>query len=97
MLDMKSMNKEMYQNMGISKEVYQYCEEVWNSLKPRWNEIDILSEYNQLKVIGALGSLNGYKLRLLINRFPYVFKIKASVRENIYLPVADSIFFKGTL
>lgn len=54
MLDMKSMNKEMYQNMGISKEVYQYCEEVWNSLKPRWNEIDILSEYNQLKVIGAM-------------------------------------------
>ncbi len=54
MLDMKSMNKEMYQNMGISKEVYQYCEEVWNSLKPRWNEIDTLSEYNQLKVIGAM-------------------------------------------
>lgn len=40
--------------MGISKEVYDYCDKIWNSLKPRWEEIDILSEYNQLKVIHAM-------------------------------------------
>ena len=47
-------NWEIYQEMGISKEVYDYCDKIWNSLKPRWEEIDILSEYNQLKVIHAM-------------------------------------------
>ncbi len=47
-------NWEIYQEMGISKEVYDYCDKIWNSLKPRWEEIDIFSEYNQLKVIHAM-------------------------------------------
>ena len=47
-------NWEIYQEMGISKEIYDYCDKIWNSLKPRWEEIDILSEYNQLKVIHAM-------------------------------------------
>ena len=47
-------NWEIYQEMGISKEVYDYCDKIWNSLKPRLEEIDILSEYNQLKVIHAM-------------------------------------------
>ena len=47
-------NWEIYQEMGISKAVYDYCDKIWNSLKPRWEEIDILSEYNQLKVIHAM-------------------------------------------
>lgn len=47
-------NWEIYQEMEISKEVYDYCDKIWNSLKPRWEEIDILSEYNQLKVIHAM-------------------------------------------
>lgn len=46
--------EEMYQSMGIDKEVYDYGEAVWNSLADRWNEIDSLSEYNQLKVIRAM-------------------------------------------
>ncbi|MCM1125043.1 MAG: methionine gamma-lyase family protein [Lachnospiraceae bacterium] len=40
--------------MGISEEVYEYGEGVWNSLHDRWAEIDELSEYNQLKVINAM-------------------------------------------
>ncbi len=44
----------MYQEMGISREVYEYCEKIWTSLKGRWEEIDRLSEYNQIKVIGAM-------------------------------------------
>lgn len=47
-------NWEIYQEMGISKEIYDYCDKIWNSLKPRWEEIDIFSEYNQLKVIHAM-------------------------------------------
>ncbi len=46
--------RQIYKEMGISKEVYEYGEKVWNSLKDRWAEIDALSEYNQLKVIGAM-------------------------------------------
>lgn len=54
MLKAGKENWEIYQEMGISKEVYDYCDKIWNSLKPRWEEIDILSEYNQLKVIHAM-------------------------------------------
>ncbi|MBD5547498.1 MAG: hypothetical protein HDQ97_08875 [Lachnospiraceae bacterium] len=46
--------ENMYRDMGISPEVISYSEEIWNSLKDRWEEIDALSEYNQLKVIKAM-------------------------------------------
>lgn len=46
--------KEIYQQLGISEEVYSYGEKVWNSLSSRWAQIDELSEYNQLKVIEAM-------------------------------------------
>lgn len=46
--------KEIYQELGISEEVYSYGEKVWNSLSGRWAQIDELSEYNQLKVIKAM-------------------------------------------
>ena len=48
------MTKEMYLQMGISSEVYEFTEEIWNSLKGRFEEIDALSELNQLKVIQAM-------------------------------------------
>lgn len=46
--------KEIYQELGISEEVYEYGEKIWDSLGDRWAQIDELSEYNQLKVIGAM-------------------------------------------
>lgn len=48
------MKQAIYETMGISPEVFEYGEKVWNSLKPRFEEIDALSEYNQLKVIAAM-------------------------------------------
>ncbi len=45
---------EMYTSMGISREVYDYGEKIWESLSGRWAEIDSLSEFNQLKVIAAM-------------------------------------------
>ncbi len=47
-------NECMYKKLGISEEVYHYCEEVWASLSDRWIQIDALSEFNQLKVIEAM-------------------------------------------
>lgn len=50
----KQTLEQLYLQMGISPQVYRYCEEVWESLKERWAEIDAVSEYNQLKVIAAM-------------------------------------------
>lgn len=46
--------RQMYESMGISQKVYDFGERIWVSLKDRWQEIDAVSEYNQLKVIGAM-------------------------------------------
>lgn len=46
--------KQMYESMGISGQVYDFGERIWESLKDRWQKIDAVSEYNQLKVIGAM-------------------------------------------
>ena len=46
--------KAMYKQMGISEEVYEFSEKIWNSLSDHFAQIDAVSEYNQLKVIGAM-------------------------------------------
>lgn len=51
------MNTEkgaIYEQMGIGKEVYEFGEKIWDSLSDRFAQIDAVSEYNQLKVIGAM-------------------------------------------
>ena len=50
----KNLSKEMYLSLGISDKVYDFCEEVWDSLEERFKKIDAISEYNQLKVIKAM-------------------------------------------
>ncbi len=49
-----NLSQEMYLKAGISPKVYEFCEAIWNSLKNRFEEIDAVSEYNQLKVISAM-------------------------------------------
>lgn len=46
--------ENLYETLGISKEVLSYAEKVINSLKGRFDEIDKIAEYNQLKVIKAM-------------------------------------------
>lgn len=46
--------REMYKNMGISDEVYDYCDNIIKSLHDRFEEIDKNAEYNQMKVIKAM-------------------------------------------
>ena len=43
--------REMYKNMGICDEVYDYCDNIIRSLHDRFEEIDKNAEYNQMKVI----------------------------------------------
>ncbi|MGN0334713.1 MAG: aminotransferase class I/II-fold pyridoxal phosphate-dependent enzyme [Lachnospiraceae bacterium] len=49
------MNIEaMYESMGISEEVYRYGAEILDSLKNRFEMIDQVAEYNQMKVLKAM-------------------------------------------
>ena len=44
----------MYQSMGISKEVYEFGNEILAGLKERFDAIDEVAEYNQMKVLNAM-------------------------------------------
>ncbi len=47
--------KKMYcGQLGISEVVYDYCENIIASLEKRFEEIDRVAEYNQMKVINAM-------------------------------------------
>ncbi|WP_074887413.1 methionine gamma-lyase family protein [Butyrivibrio proteoclasticus] len=48
------MNSNMYENLGISKEVYEFGEKILKELEPRFKAIDETAEYNQLKVLKAM-------------------------------------------
>lgn len=44
----------MYRQLGISRKVYEYGEKIWEALSGCFQEIDRISEYNQIKVIAAM-------------------------------------------
>ena len=46
--------KELYSELGISDMVIDYAESVLKKLSSRFNEIDKVTEYNQLKVLKAM-------------------------------------------
>ena len=45
---------ELYQTMGISPAVYAYGEKALEKLRPRFDRIDKIAEYNQAKVLRAM-------------------------------------------
>ena len=45
---------KMYEQLGISSEVYQLGEQVLEHLQERFQQIDEVTEYNQMKVIAAM-------------------------------------------
>lgn len=46
--------REQYLSAGISEEVYDFCAEVEKGLKERFETIDEVAEYNQMKVLCAM-------------------------------------------
>ncbi len=46
--------KQMYLDLGISEEVYNYSQKVLAGLKERFDGLDSLAEFNQMKVISAM-------------------------------------------
>ncbi len=55
----------MYRQLGISRKVYEYGEKIWEALSGRFQEIDRISEYNQIKVIAATQNQKGSEACLL--------------------------------
>ena len=54
MMEQKCTTKQMYTEMGISEEVYEYGRRILEQLKVRFDEIDGVAEFNQLKVLKAM-------------------------------------------
>lgn len=52
MINMEIEN--MYRSMGISNEVYDFGKEILSGLKTRFEAIDEVAEYNQMKVLNAM-------------------------------------------
>jgi len=45
---------DLYKELGLSRDVYEYGEKVLDSLKDRFEKIDAIAEYNQAKVLLAM-------------------------------------------
>ncbi len=52
--DINDIIRQCYFSMDISDRVYDYCEKIWHGFKDRFEKIDKVSEYNQLKVLKAM-------------------------------------------
>ena len=48
------MTNYLFESLGISHEVEDYCNKILDDLKDRFNEIDRVSEFNQIKVLNAM-------------------------------------------
>ena len=46
--------REMYESAGIEPDVYDFCDTIQKGLKERFERIDAVAEYNQMKVIRAM-------------------------------------------
>ena len=51
---MKNQINRMYKEMAVSNSVINYCSEIEEKLKERFQKIDEIAEYNQLKVLSAM-------------------------------------------
>ena len=49
-----AMTRELYKEMGIDSQVFEFGQKIVQELKPRFSEIDKVAEYNQLKVVHAM-------------------------------------------
>ena len=48
------MNNKIYEELGISKKVFEFGEDILKNLEERFKKIDENAEYNQLKVLKAM-------------------------------------------
>ena len=53
-MDLLTQTVALYREMGISEEVYTFGSKILEGLKERFDAIDKMAEYNQLKVVNAM-------------------------------------------
>ena len=53
-MDLRTQTVALYKEMGISEEVYTFGSKILEGLKERFDGIDKMAEYNQLKVVNAM-------------------------------------------
>lgn len=46
--------EQQYEKLGISKEIYEFGERIEAKLKERFDSLDLMAEYNQMKVLSAM-------------------------------------------
>ena len=51
---MNELTRKMYESRGISPKVYEFCQQIEEELKERFEEIDRMGELNQMKVVAAM-------------------------------------------
>ena len=70
--------EDMYLEMGIRREVYDFGSQIEGTLKERFDAIDKVAEYNQLKVLHAM-----QKTVSVQNIFPEVPDMATTMMEGI--------------
>ena len=53
-MNLTTQTVALYKEMGISEEVYSFGSKILEKLKERFDAIDKMAEYNQLKVVNAM-------------------------------------------
>lgn len=61
---MENLQKEIYKKLKISDEVYNFANKIADSLKDRFEEIDKVAEFNQMKVIHSMHKENVSEMHL---------------------------------
>ena len=79
-----------YNELGISEKVYRFGEETLASLRERFDEIDRIAEYNQLKVVRAM-QLAGVSEACLLGTTGYGYNdLGRDTLEKVYAAVFET-------
>ena len=79
------MSQNVFAQTGVSDAVYSFGEEVLAALRPRFDEIDRVAEYNQAKVIAAM-----QKNRVNVRAQPVTaITTSAATRLSAFMPTAS--------
>ena len=79
-----------YKELGISEKVYRFGEETLASLRERFDEIDRIAEYNQLKVVRAM-QLAGVSEACLLGTTGYGYNdLGRDTLEKVYAAVFET-------
>ena len=101
--------KGLYEHLHLDEDVYDYCSKIEKSLKERFEAIDQVAEYNQLKVIHAMqknrvserhfAGTTGYGYDddgrdTLEKVYADIFHCSLTVKQGAYRPVSHNPYCK---